>query len=147
MGSGPAANPGDLPVLANFGNKNPRMSVKTIAIISLSSFVLLLVLVGAFFILLKWKRFGRSSNAVGPAFISSIKKRTGKVLTVFQFCEYFMVLSPAAFSGSNFRDLGLSYCLMFSLRLPNVCCVLFSLLFSRWIYPEYVMNYVHELRT
>ncbi|KAK8471921.1 hypothetical protein PHAVU_002G069901 [Phaseolus vulgaris] len=45
--------------------------------IALSSFVLLLVLVGAFSIVLKWRKSRRPSSAVGPAFTSSLNKRSG----------------------------------------------------------------------
>lgn len=79
MGSGPTANGGDLPITANF-HKNQKMNVRTIAIISLSAFVLLLILVGAFSIFLKWKKFGRPLSAVGPGFTSSINKRSGMFL-------------------------------------------------------------------
>lgn len=77
MGSGPTANA--LPIYANIGNKNPKIDVKTIIIISLSAFVLLSVLVAALFLCLKWNKFGRPSNAVGPAF-TSMNKRSGMVL-------------------------------------------------------------------
>ncbi|OWM80010.1 hypothetical protein CDL15_Pgr009988 [Punica granatum] len=76
-GNGPTASGGDLPVTANFRPKNQKMNVRTIAIISLSAFVLLLILIGAFSMFFKWKKFGRPSSAVGPAFTSSINKRSG----------------------------------------------------------------------
>ncbi len=81
MGTGPTASGGDLPVTANFRSKNQKMNVRTVAIISLSAFVLLLILIGAFSIFLKWKKFRRPSSAVGPAFTSSINKRSGKAIS------------------------------------------------------------------
>ncbi|KAK9282381.1 hypothetical protein L1049_005298 [Liquidambar formosana] len=76
-GSDPSGNAGDLPITANFFNKNQRMNPRTIAIIALSAFVLLLVCIGAIFFLLKWRKVGRPSSAVGPVFTSSINKRSG----------------------------------------------------------------------
>ncbi|KAL5796433.1 hypothetical protein ACOSQ2_001253 [Xanthoceras sorbifolium] len=77
MGSSPSENVGGLPITANFVNKNQRMNLRTIAIIALSAFVLLLVFVGAISILIKWRKSRRPSSAVGPAFTSSIHKRSG----------------------------------------------------------------------
>ncbi|KAJ8899160.1 hypothetical protein K2173_011947 [Erythroxylum novogranatense] len=77
MGSGPSESVGGLPITANFTNKNQKINPKIIAIISLSAFVLLLVLIGAIFILIRWKKFGRPSSAVGPTFASSMNKRSG----------------------------------------------------------------------
>ncbi|KAG5086485.1 hypothetical protein JHK82_053882 [Glycine max] len=77
-GSSPSQSvDGILPVSANFVSKNQKMNLRTIIIIALSSFVLLLVLVGAFSIILKWRKTGRPSSAVGPAFTSSLNKRSG----------------------------------------------------------------------
>lgn len=59
------------------------MNFRTIAIIALSAFVLLLVFVGAISILIKWRKARKPSSAVGPAFTSSINKRSGK--SVFDF--------------------------------------------------------------
>ncbi|XP_024018402.1 receptor-like serine/threonine-protein kinase ALE2 isoform X2 [Morus notabilis] len=75
--SGPTASAGNLPITANFRNKNQRMNVRTIVIIALSAFVLVLVLVGAISIFIKWRKVGKPSSAVGPAFTSSIHKRSG----------------------------------------------------------------------
>ena len=77
-GSGPTASAGNLPITANFAGKNQKMNVRTIAIISLSAFVLVLVLLGAIPIYIKWRKAGKPSSAVGPAFTSSIHKRSGK---------------------------------------------------------------------
>ncbi|KAL5052896.1 hypothetical protein RYX36_033578 [Vicia faba] len=68
---------GGLPVSANFASKNQKTNLRTIIIIALSSFVLLLVLVGAFSVTLKWRKSRRPSSAVGPAFTSSLNKRSG----------------------------------------------------------------------
>jgi hypothetical protein len=76
-GSGPSGSTGDLPITANFVNKNQRMNLKTIAIIALSAFVLLLVFIGAVSIFLKWRKVRRPSNAIGPAITSSTNKRSG----------------------------------------------------------------------
>ncbi|XP_019432768.1 PREDICTED: receptor-like serine/threonine-protein kinase ALE2 isoform X2 [Lupinus angustifolius] len=51
-------------------SKNQKMCPRTIIIIALSSFVLLLVLVGALSIMYKWSR--RPSSAIGSAFTSSL---------------------------------------------------------------------------
>lgn len=77
IGTGPSGSIGDLPLTANFVNKNSRMNIRTIAIIALSAIVLVLILIGAVSVLIKWKKFGRPSSAVGPAFASSINKRSG----------------------------------------------------------------------
>lgn len=77
MGSGPTASAGNLPITANFGNKNQKMNVRTIAIIALSAFVLLIVLLGAISIFIKWRKVRKPSGVVGPAFTSSIHKRSG----------------------------------------------------------------------
>lgn len=78
IGSGPSENAdGSLPVSANFASKNQKTNLRTIIIIALSSFVLLLVLVGAFSVTLKWRKTRRPSSAVGPAFTSSLNKRSG----------------------------------------------------------------------
>ncbi|OIV92105.1 hypothetical protein TanjilG_27260 [Lupinus angustifolius] len=76
-GSDPSESPGGLPLSANFDTKNQKMNLRTIIIIALSSFVLLLVLVGACFVILKWRKVGKPSSAVGPTFTSSINKRSG----------------------------------------------------------------------
>uniref|UniRef100_A0A2P2LN85 Receptor-like serine/threonine-protein kinase ALE2 n=1 Tax=Rhizophora mucronata TaxID=61149 RepID=A0A2P2LN85_RHIMU len=77
MGSDPSGSAGDLPISANFVTKNQKMNLMTILIISLSVFVLLLVFIGAIFVFIRWRKFGRPSSAVGPTFTSSINKRSG----------------------------------------------------------------------
>ncbi|XP_040952408.1 receptor-like serine/threonine-protein kinase ALE2 isoform X1 [Gossypium hirsutum] len=77
LGSGPTGSAADLPITANFVNNNQKMNIRIIAIIVLSAFVLLLVLAGAITVLVKWRKVGRPSSAVGPAFPSLINKRSG----------------------------------------------------------------------
>lgn len=84
-GSGP--NPsesadGILPITASVIGKNEKMNPRTIIIIALSSILLLLVLVGALSIIFKWRKIQRLSSAVGPAFTSSLNKRSGIVLNL-----------------------------------------------------------------
>nr|KYP56034.1 Serine/threonine-protein kinase PBS1 [Cajanus cajan] len=73
LGSGPQPND-VLPVTVDFINKNAKMDLRTI--VALSSIILLLVLVGAFSILLKWMKVRRPSHAIGPAFTSHLNKRS-----------------------------------------------------------------------
>ncbi|KAL9347328.1 hypothetical protein Peur_058694 [Populus x canadensis] len=76
-GSGPSGSTRDLPITANFVNKNQRMNLRTIIIITLSAFVVLVVFIGAIAIVIRWRKSGRPSSAVGPAFTSPINKRSG----------------------------------------------------------------------
>ncbi|KAJ6403669.1 hypothetical protein OIU84_011966 [Salix udensis] len=76
-GSGPSGSGGDLPITANFVSKTQRMNLRTIATIALSAFVVLLVCTGAIAVVVKWRKSGRPSSAVGPTFTSSINKRSG----------------------------------------------------------------------
>ncbi|KAI4374377.1 hypothetical protein MLD38_012381 [Melastoma candidum] len=77
IGSEPMPSVGDLPISANFSNKNSRINVKSIAIISFSVFVVLVVLVGALSFILKWRRSGKPSTAVGPSLSPVLHKRYG----------------------------------------------------------------------
>ncbi|XP_052171313.1 receptor-like serine/threonine-protein kinase ALE2 [Diospyros lotus] len=79
MGNGPSGSAGSeqFPVSADLVNNAKKLNAKTIFVIALSAFVLLLVFCGAVSILLKWRTVGRSSNAVGPVFTPSINKRPG----------------------------------------------------------------------
>ncbi|KAF7818489.1 receptor-like serine/threonine-protein kinase ALE2 isoform X1 [Senna tora] len=77
MGSYQSGNASRLPFTAIFIKKNQNINLRTIIIIALSTFVLMLVLLGAFVIFLRWRKVGRPSRAVGPAFKSSINKRSG----------------------------------------------------------------------
>lgn len=76
------------------------MNIKTIAIISLSAFVLLLVFIGAVSVFLKW-RVGRPSNAVGPAFTSSTNKRSGEFIDLLKSLCQVMLFMPALISWSS----------------------------------------------
>nr|TKS12142.1 receptor-like serine/threonine-protein kinase ALE2 [Populus alba] len=76
-GSGPSGSAGDLPITANFVSKTQRMNLRTITTIALSAFVVLVVCIGAIAVVVKWRKSGRPSSAVGPAFTSSINKRSG----------------------------------------------------------------------
>ncbi|KAL6208878.1 hypothetical protein ACLB2K_019821 [Fragaria x ananassa] len=76
-GNGPTGSPPNLPITAEFPRKNQRMNIRAIAIIALSAFVLLLVIIGAILVFIKWRRVGRPSSAVGPVRESSIHKRSG----------------------------------------------------------------------
>ncbi|RZC20038.1 Receptor-like serine/threonine-protein kinase ALE2, partial [Glycine soja] len=57
-----------LPITADMNSENEKMNLRTIIVIALSFVVLLLVLVGAFYIILKWRKIRRPSSVVGPAF-------------------------------------------------------------------------------
>lgn len=59
------------------------MNLKTIAIISLSTFVLVLVFIGAVSIFLKWRKVRRPLNVVGPAFTLSANERFGKFMNYY----------------------------------------------------------------
>lgn len=80
-GSGPSGSTGNLPITANFVNRSQKMNIRTIVITVLSAFVLLLVIISALFIFIRWKKFGRPSSAVGPGFASSINKRSGRSIS------------------------------------------------------------------
>ncbi|GKV42986.1 hypothetical protein SLEP1_g50335 [Rubroshorea leprosula] len=79
IGHGPSESTGDLPITANFINKSQKMNIRIIAIIALSAFVLLSVLTGAIFILIKWRKARRPSSAVGPAVASSLNKQSAGI--------------------------------------------------------------------
>ncbi|KAF1878643.1 hypothetical protein Lal_00047314 [Lupinus albus] len=67
---------GLIPFTANvISSENQKMCPRTIIIIALSSFVLLLVLVGALSILYKWRKVRRPSSAIGPAIATSLNTR------------------------------------------------------------------------
>ncbi|KAK2986356.1 hypothetical protein RJ640_026620 [Escallonia rubra] len=79
-GSGPSGSAGNqqFPITADFVHKSQKMNSRTIFIISLSAIVVFVVCVGAVSILLKYRRVGRPSNAVGPVFTPSMNKRSGQ---------------------------------------------------------------------
>ncbi|XP_068665851.1 receptor-like serine/threonine-protein kinase ALE2 [Aristolochia californica] len=78
-GQFPAASPdgGSDPITANVIRKSQKMNARTVVLIALSSFILVLMCVGSVLILFKCKKLGRASNVVGPAVPSSIGKRSG----------------------------------------------------------------------
>lgn len=91
-GSGPLPSgsaAGLLPFTANFINKNEEMTLRTIIIISASSIILFLGLVGAFFIIFKLRKLRRPSGAVHPPFTSSLNKSSGTVSVFFCVCVCF----------------------------------------------------------
>ncbi|XP_022638082.1 receptor-like serine/threonine-protein kinase ALE2 isoform X2 [Vigna radiata var. radiata] len=73
----PSNTVGFLPTTASFMKEHEKLTLKTILIISLCSAVPFLVLVGAFFILLKWWKVRSSSRAIGPSLTSYLNKRYG----------------------------------------------------------------------
>ncbi|KAE9619409.1 putative non-specific serine/threonine protein kinase [Lupinus albus] len=78
---------GLIPFTANvISSENQKMCPRTIIIIALSSFVLLLVLVGALSILYKWRKVRRPSSAIGPAIATSLNTRPGISLNFFCIC-------------------------------------------------------------
>ncbi|KAL3828104.1 hypothetical protein ACJIZ3_016906 [Penstemon smallii] len=74
--SGSIGNQQD-PITADFVGKNQKMRPRIIFIIVLSSFVLLVVCCAAVAVLLKCRKAGGPSSAVGPVFTPSINKRSG----------------------------------------------------------------------
>lgn len=77
-GSGPSGSAGsqEFPITADFVDKDQKMNPRTILVITLSAVVLLMVCCGAVSILLKCRKVGRPSSAVGPVFTPSIHKRS-----------------------------------------------------------------------
>nr|XP_010918962.1 receptor-like serine/threonine-protein kinase ALE2 isoform X1 [Elaeis guineensis] len=57
--------------------KMQKMNAKTIALISLSSFILVLVCFGLVCIIWKWKKLGRPLTAIGPAIPPLTTRKTG----------------------------------------------------------------------
>lgn len=78
-GGGPSGSAGNqqFPITADFVNKSQKMNPRTIFVIALSALVVLVVCFGAVSVLLKCRKVGRPSNAVGPVFTPSINKRSG----------------------------------------------------------------------
>ncbi|XP_059297372.1 receptor-like serine/threonine-protein kinase ALE2 [Lycium ferocissimum] len=66
------------PITADFVNKSQKMNPRFVFLIASSALVLLVVCCGALVVILKCRRTGRPSNAVGPVFTSSMHKRSGK---------------------------------------------------------------------
>ncbi|KAL6505298.1 Receptor-like serine/threonine-protein kinase ale2 [Orobanche gracilis] len=79
FGDGPSGSAGNqqYPITANFVGKNQKINHRTIIVIALSSFVLLVVACAAIAILLKCRTARRQSNAIGPVFTPSMNKRPG----------------------------------------------------------------------
>ncbi|XP_031122365.1 receptor-like serine/threonine-protein kinase ALE2 isoform X2 [Ipomoea triloba] len=77
--NGPSASMGtqQFPVTADFVDRNQKMSPRLIFLIASSALILLVIVCGAFAILLKCRRPGRPSSAVGPVFVPAINKRSG----------------------------------------------------------------------
>ncbi|QCD99720.1 serine/threonine-protein kinase PBS1 [Vigna unguiculata] len=73
----PSETVGFLPITASVMSEHEKLTLKTILIIALCSAVPFLVLVGAFFILLKWWKIRSSSSAIGPSLTSYLNKRSG----------------------------------------------------------------------
>lgn len=67
----------EFPVRADFSHKRQKMDARTIWIISSSAFVVLVAFTGAVFIILKYRKGSRPSNAVGPVTTSFINRRSG----------------------------------------------------------------------
>ncbi|KAJ8512450.1 hypothetical protein OPV22_002884 [Ensete ventricosum] len=77
--SGPSGIGGhQYPLTANISNhKSQKLNGKIIAIIVLSSFILLVVCSGLVCMVLRSKKHGKSSNSVGPTITSSAIRKTG----------------------------------------------------------------------
>ncbi|XP_011024518.1 PREDICTED: receptor-like serine/threonine-protein kinase ALE2 [Populus euphratica] len=103
-GSGPSGSAGYLPITANFVSKTQRMNLRTITTIALSAFVVLVVCIGAIAVVVKWRKSGRPSSAVGPAFTSSINKRSG----IGSFLSSSIASSPSMSLMSNMATCMLS---------------------------------------
>ena len=71
-------------------NEHEKLTLRIILIIALCSALLFLVLVGAFFILLKWWKIRPSSSATGPSITSYLNKRSG---IAFNFTVYVYIFS------------------------------------------------------
>ena len=81
-----------LPITADMNSENEKMNLRTIIVIDLSSVVLLLVLVGAFYIILKWRKIRRPSSVVGPAF-TNYKQEIWYSFELYRVCVFFYFLS------------------------------------------------------
>lgn len=68
------------PLTANISNhKSQKLNGRIIAIIVLSSFILLVVCSGLVCMVLRSKKLGKSSNSVGPTITSSAIRKTGTI--------------------------------------------------------------------
>ncbi|VFQ68297.1 unnamed protein product [Cuscuta campestris] len=66
-----------IPVTADITNRSQKMSPRLIFLIASSALVLLVILCGAIVIMLKCRKPGRPSSAVGPVYASAINKKSG----------------------------------------------------------------------
>lgn len=106
------------PVTADFVDRNQKMSPRLIFLIASSALILLVIVCGAFAILLKCRRPGRPSSAVGPVFVHAINKRSG--MSEFNSCM--KLLS----SSLLFLLLVLLFCIIsFEGSEFIYCCILF----------------------
>ncbi|CAO2839822.1 unnamed protein product [Amaranthus hypochondriacus] len=77
VGSPTGSADGQFPITANFIDKKQKLNSKTIFVIVFSALVLLVVCCAAIFLLIKWRKSRKASNAIGPVFTPSINKKTG----------------------------------------------------------------------
>lgn len=91
-------------------DKNQKMNPRLIFVIALSALVLLVVFCGATAVLLRCRKTGRPSNAVGPVVTSSKNKKSGGMSLSFIFPIYLCgftwyceCLSPNMKIGNKFR--------------------------------------------
>ena len=67
----------EFPITADVANKRQKMDARTVWIISSSALVVLVAFTVAVFIIIKYQKGSRPSNAVGPVTTSSFNKRYG----------------------------------------------------------------------
>ncbi|XP_059626119.1 receptor-like serine/threonine-protein kinase ALE2 isoform X2 [Cornus florida] len=96
-GNGPSGSAGiqQFPITADFVDKSQKMNPRIIFIIALSALVLLVVCCGAVSLVLKCRKVGRPSSAVGPVFTPSINKRSGMHLGTGSVLSNSMGSSPS----------------------------------------------------
>lgn len=92
IGSGPLPSEtvDILPITAYMITEYEKLNRRTIIIISVSSVVLLLALVGAFAFVLKLRNIKRPSSVVDHAFTSYLNKRSGIPLNFTMYFTFFM---------------------------------------------------------
>ncbi|KAL3531170.1 hypothetical protein ACH5RR_010492 [Cinchona calisaya] len=78
-GNGPSGSVGNeqFPITAYMDDKNQKMSPRIIFVIAFSALVVVVVCFGAAAVLLRCRKAGRPSNAVGPVVTPSINKKSG----------------------------------------------------------------------
>ncbi|CAH9081075.1 unnamed protein product [Cuscuta europaea] len=101
--NGPSSSSGthQFPVTADLVDTNQKLSPRLIFLIASSALVLLVILCGAIVIMLKCRRQGRPSSAVGPAFVPSLNKRSGMGSMIFSSPASSMSLSLASAMPSS----------------------------------------------